>query len=326
MTCDITPVSPSVTVSTDDVRAAADRIAGHARRTPVLTAAVDGRQVTLKLEHLQVTGSFKFRGALNALLARPGDKEPRDKEPGGKEPGDEQVVAASGGNHGAGVAAAARLLGRPATIYVPRGAPESKTRRIAALGADVVRHGDRYADAEAAARTSVAGQGGTFVHPYNDPAVIAGQGTIAREIAWQAPGCDTIVAAVGGGGLAAGICVGAGPGRTVVAAEPEHCNALHVAFAAGGPADAPVESVAASALGASRVGELPFAVLSGKGAELALVTDEEIVAARDRLWDELRLAVEPAAAVPFAAWLAGRVPGRHACLVLSGANTGWAPA
>ena len=310
MTCDTTPVSPARTVSAADVRAAADRIAGHARRTPVVTAAVDGRPVTLKLEHLQVTGSFKFRGALNALLASPGTG---------------QVVAASGGNHGAGVAAAARLLGRPATIYVPRGAPEEKTRRIAAEGAEVVRHGDRYADAEAAARNSVAGRGGTFVHPYNDPAVIAGQGTIAREIAWQVPGCDTIAAAVGGGGLAAGLSA-AGPGRTVVAAEPEHCNALHVAFAAGQPADAPVESVAASALGASRAGELPFALLSGNRAELALVTDEEIIAARDLLWQELRLAVEPAAAVPFAAWLAGRVPGRHACLVLSGANTGWAPA
>lgn len=311
MRCDISPLSRSLQVSAADVRAAADRVAPHARRTPVLTTAVDGRLVTLKLEHLQVTGSFKFRGAVNALLVSGGSGH---------------VVAASGGNHGAGVAAAARLLGRPATIYVPRGAPEEKTRRIEAHGAEVVRHGDRYADAEAAARRSVGDRGGAFVHPYNDPAVIAGQGTIARELAWQAPGCDTIVAPVGGGGLAAGLCAGAMPGRTVIAAEPEHCNALHVAVAAGGPADAPVESVAASALGASRVGELPFALLSSHQAGLALVTDEEIVAARDRLWRDLRLAVEPAAAVPFAAWLAGRVPGRHACLVLSGANTSWRPA
>lgn len=294
-----------------DVRAAAGRISGHVRFTPVLAATVDGRPVTMKLEHLQVTGSFKFRGALNALLATP------DAGP---------VIAASGGNHGAGVAAAARLLGRPATVYVPRGTPEAKARRIAAEGATVVRHGDRYADAEAEGRRSAARSGATFVHPYNDPAVIAGQGTIALEIAWQSPGCDTIAAAVGGGGLAAGLAAAAGPGRVVVAAEPEHCNCLHRAFAAGGPADAPVDSVAASALGASRAGELAFATLSEHSARSVLVTDEEIIAARDRLWEELRLAVEPAAAVPFAAWLAGRVPGRNPCLVLSGANTDWRPA
>lgn len=311
MACDITPVSIPLPVNAGDVRAAADRIAARARLTPVLAATVDGRPVTLKLEHMQVTGSFKFRGALNALTVSPGTGP---------------VVAASGGNHGAGVAAAARLLGRPATVYVPRTTPEAKTRRIAAEGAEVVRHGDRYAQAESAARRSAEESGATFVHPYNDPAVIAGQGTIGREIAWQAPGCDTVVAAVGGGGLAAGLAVGAGPSRTVVAAEPAHCNALHAAFAAGEPADAPVDSVAASALGASRVGELPFALLSGHSARLALVTDQEIIGARDRLWEDLRLAVEPAAAVPFAAWLAGRVPGRHACVVLSGANTDWHPA
>ncbi len=300
-----------VTVSRADVAAAAGRIAGHARYTPVLTATVDGRAITLKLEHLQVTGSFKFRGALNALIANPGAAA---------------VVAASGGNHGAGVAAAARLLGRRATVYVPHGTPEAKTRRISAEGAAVVRRGDRYAEAEAAARVAAAESGATFVHPYNDPAVIAGQGTIGLEIAWQAPGCDTIAAAVGGGGLAAGLAVAAGPGRVVVGAEPEHCNALHVAFAAGGPADAPADSVAASALGASWAGELAFGLLSRHGAQAALVTDREIIAARDRLWDALRLAVEPAAAVPFAAWLAGRVPGRSPCLVLSGANTDWRPA
>lgn len=309
MTANTTPAP--LTVSRSDVRAAAGRIAPRARLTPVITTAVDGRVVTLKLEHMQVTGSFKFRGALNALTASTGAGP---------------VVAASGGNHGAGVAAAARLLGRPATVYVPRATPEAKTRRIAAEGADVVRHGDRYAEAEIAARNSAEESGATFVHPYNDPDVIAGQGTIGWEITWQAPGCDTVVAAVGGGGLAAGLAVGAGPSRTVVAAEPEHCNALHAAFAAGEPVDAPVDSVAASALGASRVGELPFALLSSRSARLALVTDQEITGARDRLWEDLRLAVEPAAAVPFAAWLAGRVPGRHACVVLSGANADWLPA
>jgi len=296
--------------ATEDVRAAAERIAPHARRTPVLTTRIDGRPVTFKLEHLQVTGSFKFRGALNALR-------------GGRDV--HRVVAASGGNHGLGVAEAARLCGVPARIYVPRSAPEVKVRRIAAAGAQVVRCGDRYAEAEEAARAEAAATGAGFLHPYDHPEVIAGQGTVGLEIIEQAPHCDTVAVAVGGAGLAAGVGLALGPGRALVAAEPEHCNALHAAFAAGEPVEAPVDSVAASALGASRVGRLPFALLRARPTTCVLVSDEQILAARDRLWEELRLAVEPAAAVPFAAWLAGKVPGEHPCLVLCGANADWRP-
>ncbi len=134
-----------------------------------------------------------------------------------------------------------------------------------------------------------------------------------------------MVAAAGGGGLAAGIGAAIDTERTLVAVEPENCDSLHVAFAAGAPADAPAEGVAASALGASRVGDLAFTILSSRPAELAHVTDDEILAARDLLWDELRMAVEPAAAAPFAAWLAGRVRGRSPCLVVCGANEDWLP-
>jgi threonine dehydratase len=134
----------------------------------------------------------------------------------------------------------------------------------------------------------------------------------------------SIVVAVGGGGLAGGTVLGAA-GRTVVAAEPEHCCCLHAALAAGEPVDAEVNSVAASGLGATRVGELPFRLLRAAGAESVLVSDSELVAARDRLWEEFRLAVEPAGAVPFAAWLAGRVPEGLAGVVLCGANTDWLP-
>lgn len=306
-----------LSVTSDDVREAADRIGPYVRTTPVFAAEIGGRPVTLKLENLQVTGSFKFRGALNGVI-RSGA--------GGPGRPDGHVVAASGGNHGLGVATAAKIIGLSATVFVPRTTPEAKVRRIAAQGARVELHGDVYADAETAAKAWAERSGGTYLHAYDDPDVIAGQGTIGLEIARHAPWCDSVAVSVGGGGLAAGLSVSLGPDRPVVAAEPEHCNSLHAAFSAGRPVDAPVDSAAASALGASRIGENAFALLSNGKVELALVTEQEIAHARDLLWEELRLAVEPAAAVPFAAWLDGRVPGRHPCLVLCGANTDWYPA
>ncbi|NYI88399.1 threonine dehydratase [Amycolatopsis endophytica] len=292
-----------------DVTAAADRIRPHVRHTPLLRAEVDGRPLVLKLEHLQRTGSFKLRGALNALLA-------------GERPG--QVVTASGGNHGIGVATAAAILGLPATIVVPETVPEGKARRIEAAGARLVRAGTRYAEAAAAAHELAEAPGARYVEAYNDPVVVAGQGTVAAEIVADAPDVDSIAVAVGGGGLAAGVALGSG-GRLTVAVEPEGCSCLHQALAAGRPVDARVDSVAASALGATRVGEVPFAVLSGPSVVSRVVGEDEIVAARDRLWDEFRLAVEPAAAVPFAAWLAGQVPGEVPCVLLCGANADWTP-
>jgi threonine dehydratase len=201
----------------------------------------------------------------------------------------------------------------------------------------------RYADAEQAARRLAGRAGARYLHAYDDAAVIAGQGTVGLEVAAQAAECDTVAVAVGGGGLIAGVSVAAG--RTVVGVEPEGCQALHAAVAAGRPADVPIDSVAASALGATQVGAAPFAVLQdavlraaasrGRAPEpagrpaaalrLALVSDAEMMAARDRLWEEFRLAVEPAAAAVLAAWLAGRVPGEHPCLVLCGANDDWTP-
>ncbi len=317
-----------MSVTSDDVRAAADAIGPYVRTTPVVTAEIDGRPVTLKLENLQVTGSFKFRGALNGVIARGAGWPscPRGDDPPSTPRQKGQVVAASGGNHGLGVATAARIMGLSATVYVPRTTPEAKARRIAAQGARVVRHGEVYADAETAARAWAEQSGGSYLHAYDDPAVIAGQGTVGLEIVRHAPWCDSVAVSVGGGGLAAGLSVSLGPDRPVVAAEPELCNSLHAAFSAGGPVDAPVDSVAASALGASRIGRHAFSLLSTGNVQLALVTERAIAAARDRLWEELRLAVEPAAAVPFAAWLDGQVPGRHPCLVICGANTDWHPA
>ena len=286
------------------VAEAAATIAPYVRRTPVLRAEVDGRPLVLKLEHLQRGGSFKLRGAVTALAAGPRP---------------ERVVTASGGNHGIAVATAAAALGLPATVYVPIGAPAGKTRRIAAAGARLLRHGATYGEAAAATLDTARSPGVRYVPAYDDPAVVAGQGTVTAEAVADAPDVDAVVVAAGGGGLAAGAALAAG-GRHVVAVEPEGCCCVHLGLQAGRPVDAPVDSVAASALGATRVGEVPFAVLAAAGVTSVLVTDAEIIAAQDRLWEEFRLAVEPAAAAPFAAWLAGRVPGELACLVLCGAN------
>ena len=310
------PGPPSV--APEDYAAAARRIAPYVRRTPLFTVRADGREVSLKLEHLQAAGVFKIRGALNALLAR---------REGGRQ--FTSVVTASGGNHGLGVATAARWLDIPATVYVPDTVPDIKASRIAAAGAEVVKTGRVYADAERAARDFAAGQGRFYVHAYDDPAVVAGQGTLAGEIVADLPRCDVVAVPVGGGGLLAGVSGGLaaiGNPAVVVGVEPEGCPTLHAAVEAGGPVEVGADSVAASALGASRIGGLALAAYRANPVGLALVTDKEIIAARDRLWEDFRLAVEPAAATVFAAWLAGQVPGAHPCLVLSGANATWTPA
>lgn len=288
-----------------DVSLAASRIAPYIRRTPLIRTSVDGRPLVLKLEHLQRTGSFKFRGALNALLA------------GGLP---DRVVTASGGNHGLAVATAASVLGVPATVYAPESIPDAKARRISAAGAVLVRAGENYAQAAKLAQE----QPGMYLPAYDHPDVIAGQGTVAAEIVADASDVDTVVVAVGGGGLAAGALLGAG-GRRIVLVEPENCRAMYDALAAGAPVDSVVSSVAGDALGATRVGDVPFGILQPADPLSVLVTDEEILSARDRLWEEFRLAVEPAAAAPFAAWLAGQVPGELPCLIVCGANTDWHP-
>jgi threonine dehydratase len=293
-----------------DVALAAERIRPYARRTPLLHTRIDGRPVVLKLEYLQLSGSFKLRGALNGLLTSAPD---------------EHVVAASGGNHGLGLASAAALVSRPVTVFVPTTAPEAKARRIEQLGARLVRHGTTFAQAAAAAAEFADQPGHRFLHAYDNPDVVAGQGTVAAEVVADAPEVDAVVVAAGGGGLAAGTALAAGPRHTVTV-EPRHCQSVHDGLAAGHPVDSTVDSVAASALGASRLGELPFAILSSNGVRCTLVSDEQLLAARDRLWEEFRIAAEPAAAAPLAAWLAGLVPGRLPCLVVCGANTDWTPA
>lgn len=325
---DLFPLPERSLPTLQEFRAASSRIAPYVRRTPVLRATVDGRRVVLKLEHLQVTGVFKIRGALNALLTAGGDGGDGGGNGGGHAADGRpaRVITASGGNHGLGVAAAARWLGVPATVFVPGTVPEVKARRIAAAGADVVRTGSKYADAELAARELAARGGLYYVHAYDDPAVVAGQGTVGLEIAEDVKECDAVAVPVGGGGLLAGVSGAIAPGGLMaVAVEPEGCPTLHAAVEAGTPVDVGAESVAASALGASRIGDLALAAYRAHPVSLAMVSDKEIMAARDRLWEEFRLAVEPAAATVFAAWQHGRVPGDNPCLVLSGANADWIP-
>lgn len=205
-------------------------------------------------------------------------------------------------------------------------------------GAEVIRYGESYGDAETEARHLAARDGLLYVHAYDDPAVIAGQSTVGLEILADMPECDVVAVPVGGGGLLAGVAgalspasgagypgAGGGARRTVIGVEPEGCPTLHAAVSAGRPVEIAVDgaSVAASALGAARAGRPALAACESGDAGLAMVSDAQIIAARDRLWEEFRLAVEPAAATAFAAWLSGQVPGDFPCLVLSGANADW---
>jgi threonine dehydratase len=300
-------------ISRDDIRAADARIAAHIRRTPVMRLAAgafghDG-PVSLKLEFLQHAGSFKPRGAFNTLLSQP-------VAPAG-------IAAASGGNHGAAVAYAARQLGLRARIFVPEISSPAKVAVIRAHGAEVVIGGARYADAQAACDRHVAESGALRVHPFDARTTIAGQGTIGLEWDEQDPPLDTVLVAVGGGGLIAGIATWWAGRVKVVGVEPEGSRALHAALAAGRPLDVDVQSVAADSLGARNVGELVFATCRGTVDHVALVTDDAIIAAQRMLWRDLRIAAEPGGAAALAA-LASRAyrprAGEHVGILLCGAN------
>jgi threonine dehydratase len=332
-------------LSIADIRAAADRIAGRVRRTPVVAvaAAAFGVEVALKLEFLQHSGSFKARGAFNRLLAGP-------IPPAG-------VVAASGGNHGLAVAYAARELGIPAEIFVPETSAPVKVRRLRGLGVRVTQTGAWYADAYAASQQRVRQTGALMVHPYDHPHVQAGQGTVALELAEQVtwvgrrPGVDTVLLAVGGGGLLAGVATwfagaeagrgaggagrgagGAGPRRgtgasgsvRIVAVEPYNAPTLSAALAAGRPVDVEVSGVAADSLGAGRISPAALAVARSTGVVSVLVDDKAILAARQALWDELRIAAEPGGATALAALTSGGyqpAPGERIAIICCGANT-----
>jgi len=296
------------------VESAAGRLAGRIRRTPVV-AADDGlvpRATTwFKLEYLQHVGSFKTRGMVNQIRAR-------DVPPAG-------VVAASGGNAGLAAAYAARDLGVPVQVFVPVTAPAVKVAKLGKLGARVIQVGNEYAEAYEAAVGEAAAAGALFVHAYDDPYMVAGNGTLGLELLEQIPGgFDTVLVAVGGGGLIAGVTAALRDRARIVAVEPESCASLHAALAAGGPVDVPVSGVAADSLGARRVGDLPYAILSAAGVTSVLVDDQAIVEARRRLWSDYRIVVEHGTAAALAGLSAGAyVPaaGERVVVLLCGANT-----
>ena len=269
-------------------------------------------RLSLKLELLQHTGSFKPRGAFTNLLQR--------KVP------DAGVVAASGGNHGAAVAYAAMRLGIPAKIFVPTVASESKIQLIRSCGADVVVGGDRYADALAASELWVESSGAMPVHAYDQPETILGQGTVGLELEEQAPDLDTLLVAVGGGGLLGGIATwyAGGRGPRLIGVEPEQAPTLTAALAAGHPVDASAGGVAADSLAPRRVGELMFPLAQRYVDRVLLVPDEAIIRAQEALWRVLRVVAEPGGAAAFAALLSGGYqpdPGERLGVVLCGANT-----
>jgi threonine dehydratase len=303
-------------ISRDDVQQAATRVRGTLRRTPVVETELPGvGPVAFKLEQLQHAGSFKARGMLNRVLAA---TERGELGPAG-------VVTASGGNAGLALAYAAARESVPATVFVPETAPSVKVERLRKLGATVRQVGDRYSVAYDAAVAEAERSGAVFCHAYDQPEMCAGNGTLGLELLEQTSGAvDTVLVAVGGGGLMAGIATAVEGEAKVVAIEPTGCPTLAQAIAAGRPVDAPVSGVAADALGATRVGDIAWAVASRLEVPSVLVEDDAIVAARQLLWDQWRIVVEHGAAVGIAALVSGAyraAAGERVAVVLCGGNT-----
>ena len=286
----------------------------YIRRTPILDWAEGGFMpgaVTLKLELLQHAGSFKTRGAFSHLLTR---EIPRAG-----------VVAASGGNHGAAVAYAAMKRGVKAQIFVPAISSPAKIARIRDFGAQLQVGGDSYADALAASETWQRQSGALAVHAFDQAETMLGQGTLALELEEQAPGLDTILVAVGGGGLIAGIAAWCAGRIRVVGVEPEASPTLARALEAGRPVDAPVGGLAADSLAPQRVGSEVFPIVQAHVERVVLVSDQDIAAAQKALWAQGRIAAEPGGAAAFSALLSGRYapdPGERVGVVVSGGNTG----
>jgi len=292
----------------------------YVRLTPVVT--IDRSELglpgpagplTVKLELLQHSGSFKVRGAFANLLLR-------DVPAAG-------VVAASGGNHGAAVAYAARALRIPARIFVPEVSSPAKISRIRGYGADLVVAGATYSEALAASKDWVRSSGALEVHAFDQPQTILGAGTLGRELRRQVPGFTTVITAVGGGGLLAGTataCSDAEPAIRVVGAEPAGAPTMSRALAAGKPVEAPAGSVAVDSLAPRQVGDLTYALAAKLAESVVLVSDDAILAAQQLLWERLRIVAEPGACAPLAALASGAWspgPDEHVAIVVSGANT-----
>jgi threonine dehydratase len=305
----------AVTVIPETISRAFARIREHVRETPVI--AVDGAdfglapmRLVLKLEALQHSGSFKVRGAFANLLLR-------QVPPAG-------VTAASGGNHGVAVAFAARALGLKAKIFLPTVSSPAKIARVRSYGAELVVAGERYADALAASEAWVKASGSLPVHAFDQVETMLGTGTLGAELERQAPDLDSVLVAVGGGGLIGGLSAWYGRRVRVIGVEPKASPTLFRAFEAGHPVDAETGGIAADSLAPRRVGDLVFPIARANVERVVLVSDDAIVAAQQALWEGARAVAEPGAAAPFAALLSEAyvpAPGERVGVVVSGANT-----
>jgi threonine dehydratase len=308
-------VEPNDRMGPSSVTETAKAIRDHVRRTPVaaLAARELGLQcgpITLKLELLQHSGSFKVRGAFANLTLR-------TVPPAG-------VVAASGGNHGAAVAFAARQFSVPAKIFVPRISSPAKMERIRSYGADLVVGGDLYDDALQASRKWAATTDALAIHAFDQEETILGQGTLGLELEQQAPDIDTVLVSVGGGGLIAGLATWYGRRVRLVGVEPSGAPTLSKAIAAGRPVDAEAGGIAADSLGPRRVGENVFRLVQPCLDRVVLVSDDDIRAAQRRLWESLRVVAEPGGVTAFAALLSRAyeaAPGERVAVIISGGNT-----
>jgi len=310
---------PDVLIDLDRVRAAARLIAGHAHRTPVVTCqALDeraGRAVFLKCENLQKVGAFKFRGACNAVLSLSDADAARG------------VVTHSSGNHAQALALAARLRGIPSHIVMPRTAPAVKRRAVEGYGARVVECETGIASRESTAARVAEETGATFVHPYDHPDIIAGQGTAALELLEQVPDLDVVVVPVGGGGLLSGTCIachGLRPDIRVIAAEPTAADDAARSFAAGRRIPQTDTRTIADGLLAS-LGELTWPIIRDHATAIVTVDEDEIVAAMRLVWERTKLVIEPSAAVAVAALLSSAFDvaaggARRVGVILSGGN------
>lgn len=301
-----------MSIDRDGIAQAARRIAPYVRRTPVMDVRIDGmaRPIALKLELLQHSGSFKARGAFNNLV--------------GRDPAGPGVAAASGGNHGAAVAYAAQALGHKAKIFVPEIASPAKVARIASYGAEIVQKGANYNEALALCDAHIEATGAVSIHAYDAEATLQGQGTLARELEDQSPDLDTLLVAVGGGGLIGGIAAWYQSSVKIVGVEPVTCNALHAALAAGKPVAVKPSGLAADSLGSTFAGAMMLPIAQAHVDHVVLVSDDSIREAQRHLWKTAQLVSEPGGAAAFAALLSGAYrpeKDERVGVVICGANT-----
>ena len=307
-------------ITVDDIRAAAARIAGKVRRTPMIAAdnlsapLCDGVEVMLKLELLQVTGSFKARGATNRLLSL----DPEELKRG--------IVAASGGNHGLGTARAGRMAGVPATIFLPTNATPAKVEKLKQWGAETRVVGASFTEANAAAMDFVAETGAAYFHPFADPQVVAGQGTLALEILEQMPDVDTVLVAMGGGGLISGVATvmrALAPHVRIIGIEAAGAPVLLKAIEAGSNIALDAITTSVATMACAKTDDRIFEIVRDKVDQIVLVDDDEMRRAAQYLWFEMGLAADLSGAAAIAALREGRIalrPGERVCAIVCGAG------